>query len=153
METCKGRKSTRQWVIRFVSKEEIAELTSFLDTKWSNTKPVPGTHHVHRVKSHGSDRVQVSDTTDGGKARVCVIRKSMWLGTSAVSSSGCWEQVHRRRAKNAWQHSGAVIIKKKRFVPENLYLCTCSCEGEVCAWTAIKYGCGPWARVFMHVLQ
>ena len=25
------------------------------------------------MKSHGSDRVQVSDTTDGGKARVCVI--------------------------------------------------------------------------------
>ena len=53
---------------------EIAELTSFLDTKQSNTKPVPGTHHVHCVKSHGSDRVQVSDTTDGGEARVCVIR-------------------------------------------------------------------------------
>ena len=59
--------------IKFVSKEEIAELTSFLDTKWSNTKPVPGTHHVHCVKSHGSDTVQVSDTTDGGEARVCVI--------------------------------------------------------------------------------
>ena len=43
--------------IKFVSKEEIAELTSYLDTKWSNTKPVPGTHHVHCVKSHGSDRV------------------------------------------------------------------------------------------------
>jgi hypothetical protein len=60
--------------IEFVSKEDIAELTSFLDTKWSNTKPVPGTHKVHRVKSHGSDSVQVSDTTDGGEARVCVIR-------------------------------------------------------------------------------
>lgn len=37
-------------------------------------KPVPGTHQVHCVKSHGSDSVQVSDTTDGGEARVCVIR-------------------------------------------------------------------------------
>ena len=45
------------------------ELTSFLDTKWSNTKPVPGTHKV----SQGSDSVQVSDTTDGVEARVCVI--------------------------------------------------------------------------------
>ena len=26
------------------------------------------------MKSHGSDRVQVSDTTDGGEDRVCVIR-------------------------------------------------------------------------------
>ena len=60
--------------IKFVSKEEITELSIFLDTKWSNTKPVPGTHHVHYVKSHGSDRVQVSDTTDGGEARVCLIR-------------------------------------------------------------------------------
>ena len=60
--------------IEFVSKEDIAELTSFLDTKWSNTKPVPRTHQVHCVKSHGSDSVQVSDTTDGGEARVCVIR-------------------------------------------------------------------------------
>ena len=39
--------------IKFVSKKEIAELTSFLDTKWSNTKPVPGTHHVYCVKTHG----------------------------------------------------------------------------------------------------
>jgi len=60
--------------IEFVSKEDIAELTSFLDTKWRNTKPVPGTHQVHCVKSHGSDSVQVSDTTDGGEARACVIR-------------------------------------------------------------------------------
>ena len=41
--------------IEFVSKEDIAELTSFLDTKWSNMKPVPGTHQVHCVKSHGSE--------------------------------------------------------------------------------------------------
>lgn len=88
VEACKSRKSTRdkcQWVLHFGetalpkhkhwvhSKEDIAELTSFLDTKWSNLKPVPGTHQVHCVKSHGSDSVQVSDTTDGGEARVCVI--------------------------------------------------------------------------------
>jgi len=36
--------------IEFVSKEDIAELTSFLDTKWSTTKPVPGTDQVHCVK-------------------------------------------------------------------------------------------------------
>ena len=59
--------------IKFISKEEITKLASFLDTKWSNTKPVPGTHHIHYVKSHGRDRVQVSDTTDGGEARLCVI--------------------------------------------------------------------------------
>jgi hypothetical protein len=62
--------------IEFVSKEDIAALTSFLDTKWSNTKPVPGTHKVHCVKSHGSDSVEVSDTTDGGEAGVCVIRST-----------------------------------------------------------------------------
>lgn len=88
VEACKSRKSTRdkcQWVLHFGetalpkhkhwvhSKEDIAELTSFLDTKWSNLKPVPGTHQVHCVKSHGSDSVQVSDATDGGEARVCVI--------------------------------------------------------------------------------
>ena len=60
--------------IEFISKEDISELTSFLDTKWSTTKPVPGTYQVHCVKSHGSDSVQVSDITDGGEARVCVIR-------------------------------------------------------------------------------
>jgi hypothetical protein len=60
--------------IEFVSKEEITEQTSFLDTTWSNTTPVPGAHHVHCVKFHGSDRVQVSDTTDSGEAQVCVIR-------------------------------------------------------------------------------
>ena len=61
--------------IEFVSKEDIVELTNFLDTKWSNTKPVLGTHKVHCVKSQGSDIVQVSDTTDddGGEARVCMI--------------------------------------------------------------------------------
>ena len=46
------------------------ELTSFLDTEWSNTKPVPvaETHKVHCVKSQGNDSVQVSDTTNGGEA-------------------------------------------------------------------------------------
>ncbi len=37
------------------------------------------------------------------------------------------------RAVCAWQHSGAAIIKKKRFVPEKFCPCTCSYEGDVCA--------------------
>ena len=45
--------------IEFVSKEDFAELTSFLDIRWNNTKPEPQTHQVHCVKSHGSDSVQV----------------------------------------------------------------------------------------------
>ncbi len=55
----------------------------------------------------------------------------------------------RLRAKNAWQRSGAAIIKKKRFVPEKFCPCTCSYEGEVCAWTAVEYGCGTWASAFI----
>ena len=35
--------------IEFVSKEDIAQYTSFLDEKWENTKAVPGTHQVHCV--------------------------------------------------------------------------------------------------------
>ena len=50
--------------IEFVSKEDIAQYTSFLDEKWENTKAVPGTHQVHCVRADGSDFVEVSDTTD-----------------------------------------------------------------------------------------
>ena len=63
--------------VEFVSKETIAETTSFLDMKWTNTKPVPRIHQVHCVKSYGSDSVQVSDTTDGGDVRVCVIHTNI----------------------------------------------------------------------------
>ena len=63
--------------VEFVSKEDIANLTGFLDMKWSNTKAVPGTHQVHCVKSHGSDSVQVFDTTDGGDAQVCIIHTTV----------------------------------------------------------------------------
>ena len=40
----------------------------------------------HCVKSHGSDRVQVSDTTDGDEARVCVI------GTTTTTQEDQGEQ-------------------------------------------------------------
>ena len=37
----------------------IAHMSSFFER--------PRTYHAHCGKSHGSDRVKVSDTTDGGK--------------------------------------------------------------------------------------
>ncbi len=57
------------------------------------------------------------------------------LGTSEVNVAGneCslgFRSLRTSAKKNAWQHSGAAIIKK-RFVPKKFCQCTCSYEGEV----------------------
>ena len=83
--------------IEFVSKETIAR---FLDTKWSNTKPVPGTHQVHCVKSHGSDSVQVSDTTDDGDTRVCVIRTNVTETSEQEEQQEEEEDEHEEQGEN-----------------------------------------------------
>ena len=75
-------------------------LTSFLDTKWSNTKPVPGTHQVHCVKSHGSDSVQVSDTTDDGDTRVCVIRTTITETSEQEEQQEEEEDEHEEQGEN-----------------------------------------------------
>ena len=42
---------------------------NFLDAKWESIRALPRTHHIHCVKSHGSDKVKVSDTTDDTDVR------------------------------------------------------------------------------------
>ena len=61
----------------FIPKDDIAQQTTFLDAKWENTRAVPRTHHVHCVKSHGSDKVKVSDTSDDTDVRKCQIQMTI----------------------------------------------------------------------------
>ncbi len=76
--------------------------------------------------------------------------KSVWtwlgMGTSAVwDLMGGWERA--QRDKNAWHSTAqrAAIVTKKRFVLEKFLPLHASYERKVCAWTAVGYGCGPWA--------
>ena len=81
LEACEGRKRTcdeRQSLgkqlcpnihIEFIPKEDIAQQTTFLDAKWENIRALPRTHHIHCVRTHGSDKVKVSDTTDDTDVR------------------------------------------------------------------------------------
>ena len=55
--------------IEFIPKEDIAQQTTFLDAKWASIRAIPRTHHIHCVKTHGSDKVKVSDTTDDTDVR------------------------------------------------------------------------------------
>ena len=55
--------------IESIPKEDIAQQTTFLDAKWENIRALPRTHHIHCVRTHGSDKVKVSDTTDDTDVR------------------------------------------------------------------------------------
>ena len=46
----------------------------FLDSKWENVRAILQSHHIHCVKVHGSNLVQVSDTTDDIEVRICQIK-------------------------------------------------------------------------------
>ena len=69
-----GTKVCPNILVKFIPKEEIAQQTMFLDSKWENVRAIPQTHHIHCVKAHGSNLVQVPDTTDDTEVRICQIK-------------------------------------------------------------------------------
>ena len=72
-----GTKVCPNILVKFIPKEEIAQQTMFLDSKWENVRAIPQTHHIHCVKAHGSNLVQVSDTTDDTEVRICQIKMTI----------------------------------------------------------------------------
>ncbi len=61
---------------------------------------------------------------------------SLGFGSLRTIDHGSIERIDgepRTPGSTESRHSGAAIIKKKRFVPEKFCPCTCSYESEVCA--------------------
>ena len=62
--------------IEYVPKESIGSLVGFLERKWENVIAIPGTHGIHFVQAHGSDKVMVAATSDSTELRVSRIRRT-----------------------------------------------------------------------------
>lgn len=63
-------------LVQYIPKDEVEKNHAFLDVRWDGVLSVPGTQQLHCIKSHGKDKLQVSDITDAGHFNIYQIRRS-----------------------------------------------------------------------------
>ena len=64
-----------EFYIRFITKDSIDAMNSFLDTKWEGLKAVPQTHKMHCFIPISSGEILVAETSDTTQFKVAIIRK------------------------------------------------------------------------------